>query len=387
MTLLRRRVRAVALAWLLCQVASLSAFVPDNAAFRTRPKRPRRRKLPRVMKRRAGAERRRCVPASRRPHCARLLRDHQRVRRARVAAPELVCLRQHGRRAGHLVDDSRLHILVRAARTAGACAAVPPRRSSAQKLALSFRRSARGPCRSDHDSCQHFWRSNVFSCQLFIALALALTIARPVSAQQTVDVGSISGRVVDDSGVAVPGASVTATHRPPTSWLRPSSRRTADSGFPTCASASTRSRRRSPVSRISTRRLTVSAGSAFEMPVALAVAGIESNVTVDRRGAGDRGGPQPDRRDGVGGRSRGAADERAQLPRAGVAGARRCADQHRQHAAVSRDVGGSRHHALGRQPAQPLEQLRRRRAVGQRRCGGLERDHLRRGCDRAVPGR
>src|SRR5690349_1548623 len=28
MTLLRRRVRAVAFAWLLCQVASLSAFVP-----------------------------------------------------------------------------------------------------------------------------------------------------------------------------------------------------------------------------------------------------------------------------------------------------------------------------------------------------------------------
>ena len=47
---------------------------------------------------------------------------------------------------------------------------------------------------------------------VFFALALALTLARPVAAQQTVDVGSISGRVVDDSGAAVPGASVEVIH-------------------------------------------------------------------------------------------------------------------------------------------------------------------------------
>ena len=44
------------------------------------------------------------------------------------------------------------------------------------------------------------------------ALALALTPARPVAAQQTVDVGSVSGRVVDESGLAVPGASVEVIH-------------------------------------------------------------------------------------------------------------------------------------------------------------------------------
>ena len=43
--------------------------------------------------------------------------------------------------------------------------------------------------------------------------------------------------------------------------------------------------------------------------------------------------------------------------------------------------------AVGRQPAQPLQQLHRRRAVGQRRRGGAERDHVRRRCGRAVPGR
>ena len=42
---------------------------------------------------------------------------------------------------------------------------------------------------------------------------------------------------------------------------------------------------------------------------------------------------------------------------------------------------------LGRQPAQPLEQLHRRRPVGQRRRRGAERHPVRRGRGRAVPGR
>ena len=41
---------------------------------------------------------------------------------------------------------------------------------------------------------------------------------------------------------------------------------------------------------------------------------------------------------------------------------------------------------LGRQPAQPLEQLHRRRPVGQRRCGGAERHSVRRRRGRSVPG-
>ena len=49
------------------------------------------------------------------------------------------------------------------------------------------------------------------------ALALALTLARPIAAQQTVDVGSISGRVVDEMGMTIPGASVAAIHLRPTS--------------------------------------------------------------------------------------------------------------------------------------------------------------------------
>jgi hypothetical protein len=38
---------------------------------------------------------------------------------------------------------------------------------------------------------------------------------------------------------------------------------------------------------------------------------------------------------------------------------------------VRRNVGGARRRPVGRQPAQLLEQLHRRRPVGERRCGGL----------------
>ena len=110
--------------------------------------------------------------------------------------------------------------------------------------------------------------------------ALALALARPATAQQTVDVGSISGRVVDSSGAAIPGASVSATHRATNIVV---SEVTEQDG-----------RFRFPYLRIGVydvtvsiagfddvvRQVTVSAGSAFEMPIALKLAGIESNVIV-----------------------------------------------------------------------------------------------------------
>ena len=45
-----------------------------------------------------------------------------------------------------------------------------------------------------------------------IALACMLAVCSPVVAQQTVDVASISGRVIDASGATVPGAPVSAVH-------------------------------------------------------------------------------------------------------------------------------------------------------------------------------
>ncbi|MFM8535067.1 MAG: TonB-dependent receptor domain-containing protein [Acidimicrobiia bacterium] len=108
----------------------------------------------------------------------------------------------------------------------------------------------------------------------------ALVVARPVVAQQSVDVGSISGRVADQSASAIPGASVTATHL----------------ATNVVASAVTEvdGRFRFPYLRIgvydiavslpgftsATRRITVSAGSAFELPITLALASVASTVVV-----------------------------------------------------------------------------------------------------------
>jgi len=120
----------------------------------------------------------------------------------------------------------------------------------------------------------------VFSRVSFFLVALALTAARPALAQQTVDVGSVSGRVTDGTGGSIPGANVTATHL----------------ATHVIASATTEQdgRFRFPYLRIGayqitvtlagfvdvTRTLSVSAGSAFELPIVLQLASLESNVTV-----------------------------------------------------------------------------------------------------------
>ena len=110
--------------------------------------------------------------------------------------------------------------------------------------------------------------------------ALATALASPVRAQQTVDVGSISGRVVDDTGAAVPGASVEVTH--------------SATNIAAAEVTNAQGRFRFPYLKIgdykltvtlagfkdAVRQINVSAGSAFEVPIALALAGVETNVTV-----------------------------------------------------------------------------------------------------------
>ena len=54
-------------------------------------------------------------------------------------------------------------------------------------------------------------RLNVFRA-IGAALAVLLAVASPVSAQQSVDLGSVSGRVIDPSGGVVVDAHVTARH-------------------------------------------------------------------------------------------------------------------------------------------------------------------------------
>jgi len=120
----------------------------------------------------------------------------------------------------------------------------------------------------------------MFSRVSFLFLAVALTVGRSASAQQTIDVGSVSGRVTDVSGAAVPGATVIATQQ---------ATRISTTGV-----TDQNGRFRFPYLRIgdyeltvslagfrdATRHLAIAAGSAFEVPISLSLAGVESSVMV-----------------------------------------------------------------------------------------------------------
>ena len=198
------------------------------------------------------------------------------------------------------------------------------------------------------------------------ALALALALARPVIAQQTVDVGSISGRVVDEMGMAIPGVTIVATQR----LTNVASTAISDEG----------GRFRLPYLRI----------GVYELKASLAgFQGLHPALSVSRR-ARRLSSPSCWRSRTSARRSRSSTEapviesarsqiaatvseaEVAALPMngrnfldlallvPGVAPANIA-----QHAALSRNLRGAGHHALCRQPAQPLEQLRRRWPVGQ----------------------
>jgi len=121
----------------------------------------------------------------------------------------------------------------------------------------------------------------MYSCkQFWLALAVVAGMGVPAAAQQTVDVASISGRVVDDTGAVVPGAQVIATR--------------LDTNVTTSAITDVEGRFRFPYLKIgsyqivaslsgfrdSTRQLTLTAGAAYELPILLAVGSLESTVTV-----------------------------------------------------------------------------------------------------------
>lgn len=114
-------------------------------------------------------------------------------------------------------------------------------------------------------------------------LALAVCLLHAPSllfAQQSVELASVGGRVTDASGAVVPGATVTAKHLGTN--LGETTTTAADGRF------------RFPYLRLgsyeiavgltgfttATTRLTLTVGSAFELPIALRVAGIDTTVNV-----------------------------------------------------------------------------------------------------------
>jgi len=115
---------------------------------------------------------------------------------------------------------------------------------------------------------------------VFTSAMYVCAVAGVVEAQETINYGTISGRITDPQGAVVPGASVSA-RQTETNLVRDS---VTDS----------EGRFRFPYLRVGpyeiairltgfadvTRKVTVTVGSAFELPVKLTLAGLESSVTV-----------------------------------------------------------------------------------------------------------
>jgi hypothetical protein len=118
------------------------------------------------------------------------------------------------------------------------------------------------------------------SLRTLLLASVALAWASGVVAQQSIEYASVSGRVTDVSGAVVAGAEVTA-------------RQTA-TGVVATTAADRAGRFRFPYLRVgayaitvhqtgfaeAVRKLTLTAGAAFELPVTLAVAGVDTQVTV-----------------------------------------------------------------------------------------------------------
>ena len=110
--------------------------------------------------------------------------------------------------------------------------------------------------------------------------SVVLAWALPVFAQQSIEYGSISGRVIDQTRATVPGAQVTARH--------------TQTNVTATSVTDSDGRFRFPYLRVGgyevsvrlqgfndwTQGLALGAGSAFELPVALSVAGVDASVTV-----------------------------------------------------------------------------------------------------------
>jgi hypothetical protein len=116
--------------------------------------------------------------------------------------------------------------------------------------------------------------------RIAVALGCVLAWAGPAGAQQTVDVASISGRIIDSSGAVVPGAQITATHLEKNVVATAISDREGRFRFPYLRIGQYEVVASLSGFRDANRRVTLLAGSAYEIPFTLVVAGLEATVAV-----------------------------------------------------------------------------------------------------------
>jgi hypothetical protein len=120
----------------------------------------------------------------------------------------------------------------------------------------------------------------MFSIRAVFAFGVVLACAAGAVAQQTIDVGSISGRVLDETQMAIPGATVVATH--------------TLTNVAATVTADHEGRFRFPYLRVgvyevkasligfndAAKTVQVSAGSAFELPMVLTIAALSETIQI-----------------------------------------------------------------------------------------------------------
>ena len=113
-----------------------------------------------------------------------------------------------------------------------------------------------------------------------MALVAACLWAGAAGAQETVNQGAISGRVLDEQSAAVPGALVSARHTETNVTADATSDSEGFFRFPYLKIGAYELRVRLDGFKDNRRTLTLSAGSAFDIPVRLEVGGLDASVTV-----------------------------------------------------------------------------------------------------------
>lgn len=121
----------------------------------------------------------------------------------------------------------------------------------------------------------------MFLLRAGIALGCLLALAGPSSAQQTVDVGSVNGRVVDEMQAVIPGVAVVATHRLTNVAASTTTDEEGRFRFPYLRIGVYEVKATLLGFREVTRQVTVSAGSAFEISVVLPLAALTETVIID----------------------------------------------------------------------------------------------------------
>ncbi len=116
--------------------------------------------------------------------------------------------------------------------------------------------------------------------RVFLSAVCVFGAAQPIAAQDTIHFGSISGRVTDPQGAVVPGANVTVRQRETNLAREVVTDQDGRFRFPYLRVGPYEVTVRAPGFADATHAVSITLGSAFELPIMLAVAGLDTTVTV-----------------------------------------------------------------------------------------------------------